>query len=116
MSHQIALFVGFALVKIAAGTVGKYTYHKIVKHRNSKKHPHETQQRQQSPSNRRGFSNYIYQDAYCDGCGKFINDGIRYHCLQCPNFDLCGHCHNLPPNCRSIKGHTADHNMLTMIQ
>ncbi|CAN0115127.1 unnamed protein product, partial [Discosporangium mesarthrocarpum] len=31
----------------------------------------------------------------CDGCDQFPLQQIRFHCLVCPDFDLCPQCYNL---------------------
>jgi len=28
----------------------------------------------------------------CDGCKQLIGDGIRFKCLDCPDFDFCDRC------------------------
>lgn len=35
---------------------------------------------------------YIHRGIRCEGCGEFPIRGIRYHCLNCPNYDLCATC------------------------
>ncbi|CAF3462316.1 unnamed protein product [Rotaria sp. Silwood1] len=104
--HLVAI-VAPALLKGAAAAAGKHIYDKILKHRRIHKHHRQTQQ--QLSSNQSHSSNHIRRDAYCDRCGKFLSDGNRYYCLQCSNFDLCEHCHDLPPMYTSIKGHTPYH-------
>ena len=39
----------------------------------------------------------------CDGCEKPVV-GFRYKCVQCPDYDLCGHC--------ETKGLHPGHNMM----
>ena len=34
----------------------------------------------------------IHKDIKCNNCGKENIKGIRYKCLQCSNFNLCGEC------------------------
>jgi hypothetical protein len=115
--HAAAVFAGSTLVKVAASQLAKHAYDKAVKHQRNKKHYQQTQrQQQQSSSSGSGPSNYIYRDAYCDGCGKFINDGIRYYCLQCPNFDLCENCHMSPYITTSKGVHYQNHRMIKMDQ
>ena len=74
------------------------------------------QQDRESFASTRNYSAYYYSLAACDVCGIYPIVGIRYKCLQCPDFDLCERCHDLPSIYRSIRGHTAYHNMLAMIQ
>jgi len=33
-------------------------------------------------------------DFACDGCGAEAFTGLRFHCTECDNFDLCPHCHS----------------------
>ena len=37
-------------------------------------------------------SNEIHQSVGCDGCKLRPVQGIRYKCVECPNFDLCEVC------------------------
>ena len=50
--------------------------------------------------------------ASCDGCGVFPIVGSRYHCLQCPDFDLCKQCKMLPFIVTKKGVHSADHKMI----
>jgi next-to-BRCA1 protein 1 len=108
MPWPIVALVGHAVLKGVAAQAGKHAYDKVVKHKKSKKHD---QNPQPQPS-----SNYIYPDAYCDGCGKFINDGIRYYCLECPNYDLCENCNSLPYIVTSKGVHYRNHRMVKMAE
>ena len=36
----------------------------------------------------------IHYQYICDGCDKAPIKGIRYHCEQCPDFDLCEKCYS----------------------
>jgi hypothetical protein len=86
--------LGHAVVKGVASAAGKHAYDKAVRHVKSKKHK---QNPQLQPSyNGSNSSNHIYPDAYCDGCGEYISDGIPHHCLECPNNDLCESCNSSP--------------------
>eukprot|EP01028_Stygiella_incarcerata_P001791 TRINITY_DN1330_c1_g3_i5.p1 TRINITY_DN1330_c1_g3~~TRINITY_DN1330_c1_g3_i5.p1 ORF type:complete len:1283 (-),score=302.53 TRINITY_DN1330_c1_g3_i5:338-4159(-) len=35
----------------------------------------------------------VHENIICDGCRMFPLVGVRYHCLYCEDFDLCGKCH-----------------------
>jgi len=35
---------------------------------------------------------YVHRGTRCDSCGTFPIRGIRWHCLNCPDFDLCSTC------------------------
>ncbi|KAK0958659.1 hypothetical protein LTS01_021775 [Friedmanniomyces endolithicus] len=35
---------------------------------------------------------YEYRGIYCEECGESPIRGIRYHCLNCPDFDVCATC------------------------
>lgn len=35
---------------------------------------------------------YVHRGIRCEGCGEFPILGVRYHCLNCPDFDLCATC------------------------
>ena len=41
----------------------------------------------------------------CKGCKKYPIPGIRWKCMECANYDLCGACH-------SSGAHLPDHKML----
>lgn len=34
----------------------------------------------------------IHRNYICDGCGMNPLVGVRYHCLECDNFDFCSNC------------------------
>ncbi|KAF2148729.1 hypothetical protein K461DRAFT_246812 [Myriangium duriaei CBS 260.36] len=35
---------------------------------------------------------YIHRGTRCDNCGKLPITGVRWHCINCPDFDLCSTC------------------------
>lgn len=35
---------------------------------------------------------YIHRGIRCEGCGDFPITGVRYHCLNCQDYDLCAAC------------------------
>jgi len=39
-----------------------------------------------------GEENVIHQYYRCDVCSVEPIIGVRYHCLDCPDYDLCGWC------------------------
>jgi hypothetical protein len=114
MPWPLVALVGHAVLKGASVAAGKHAYDKIVKHKKSKKHYQNSQA--QPSSNRSDSSNYIYPDAYCDGCGKFIGDDNRYYCLECPNYDLCENCNSLPYIVTSKGVHYRNHRMVQMAE
>ncbi|CAF3475248.1 unnamed protein product [Rotaria socialis] len=111
--HAVGL-LGTALLKGVGVAAGKHAYDKIVTNKKSRQYDKEIQQ--QSSLNSRDSSNYIYRDAYCDGCGKSISDGNRYYCQECPNFDLCENCNHLPYIVTRKGVHYKNHRMLKIIQ
>lgn len=50
----------------------------------------------------------VHRTVTCDGCGKRAFGGLRYNCLQCHNYDLCGSGH---ADKVVSKGHTLQHSM-----
>ncbi|CAF3964797.1 unnamed protein product [Rotaria sordida] len=116
MPIDIAALLVPAVIKGVTSAASAHAFKKIVEHHKRKKHYHKTQQQQQPSSYPSDYSDYIYQDAWCDGCGKFVSDDIRYYCLQCPNFDLCENCNSLPYIVTSTGVHYRNHRMLQMIQ
>lgn len=36
----------------------------------------------------------VHPNIICDNCGDSIG-GVRYACLDCPNYDLCARCESL---------------------
>ena len=48
---------------------------------------------QNSKMNKKGPKNsYIHENYFCNICQASPIKGIRYHCLECDNFDLCEKC------------------------
>lgn len=35
---------------------------------------------------------YVHRGTRCDSCGELPIRGIRWHCINCPDFDLCSNC------------------------
>lgn len=35
---------------------------------------------------------YVHRGTRCDSCGELPIRGIRWHCINCPDFDLCSTC------------------------
>lgn len=35
---------------------------------------------------------YVHRGIRCEGCNEFPILGVRYHCLNCPDYDLCATC------------------------
>ena len=52
---------------------------------------------QKSKKNNKNFpkNNYIHQNYECNICNVYPIKGIRYHCLECKDFDICEKCENL---------------------
>lgn len=51
-----------------------------------------------------------HKNVLCDKCDQTIF-GVRYKCIDCPDFDLCQSCENSDPK---IMSHTPDHQMIKM--
>ncbi|KAI0699389.1 hypothetical protein C8T65DRAFT_581265 [Cerioporus squamosus] len=51
----------------------------------------------------------VHEDVRCDHCGRNNIKGIRYKCLQCPDFDWCSTCMASP---RAWAAHTSSHAFL----
>jgi next-to-BRCA1 protein 1 len=49
----------------------------------------------------------IHYGVTCDGCGVKPIEGVRYKCLDCPNFDLCS-------ACEEKNQHPSDHTLLKL--
>jgi next-to-BRCA1 protein 1 len=114
MPWHIPVLIGHALIKGGGAAAGKHIYEKAVKEIKKKKNHQEP--RQQPSSNQTDYSNYIYRDAVCDGCGEFISDDIRYHCFECPDYDLCENCNRFPYIATSKGVHYKTHRMLKMVE
>ena len=61
----------------------------------------------------------IHEGVKCDSCGKENITGIRYKCMECPNYDICESCMAKPrgttiQSTASVedRGHTNDHMLL----
>ncbi|KAF2224599.1 hypothetical protein BDZ85DRAFT_318515 [Elsinoe ampelina] len=46
-------------------------------------------------------SSYIHRGTRCDSCSQLPITGIRWHCLNCPDFDLCSACEALGQHVRT---------------
>jgi ribosomal protein S18 acetylase RimI-like enzyme/predicted amidophosphoribosyltransferase len=55
-------------------------------------------------------NNYHHSDHLCDNCDGEIY-GIRYHCANCEDFDLCSKCHT-----NSQSAHSTNHAFVLVIQ
>ncbi|KAL1305245.1 hypothetical protein AAFC00_002160 [Neodothiora populina] len=40
---------------------------------------------------------YIHRGTRCDSCGEFPIRGVRWHCINCPDYDLCSNCESQSP-------------------
>ena len=62
------------------------------------------------------MNNEIHEGVNCDSCGKENITGIRYKCMECPNYDMCESCMAKPreqPELHSVsKVHTNEHMIL----
>ncbi|CAF0926667.1 unnamed protein product [Didymodactylos carnosus] len=56
---------------------------------------------------RKGGENIHHAGVTCDGCQRQVY-GIRYKCVECPNYDLCEIC--------TSKGLHSEHNMLILVK
>ena len=61
----------------------------------------------------------IHEGVKCDSCGKENITGVRYKCMECPNYDMCESCMAKPrgttiQSTASVedRGHTSDHMIL----
>lgn len=43
-------------------------------------------------------SAYVHRGTRCDSCGEFPIRGVRWHCINCPDYDLCSNCEAQTPN------------------
>lgn len=43
-------------------------------------------------------SAYIHRGTRCDSCGEFPIRGVRWHCINCPDYDLCSNCEAQSPS------------------
>ena len=41
---------------------------------------------------------YIHRGTRCDSCGEFPIKGVRWHCINCPDYDLCSACESQSPS------------------
>lgn len=40
---------------------------------------------------------YVHRGTRCDSCAEFPIRGVRWHCINCPDYDLCSQCEALYP-------------------
>lgn len=119
MPNHLFELLAPAVAKGISDAATKHGLAKMFSSQKSKKHDQKTrqqQQQQQASHVQSGSSGYIYRDVVCDGCDKSLNDKIRYCCLECPNFDLCGNCHRSPSIVTSQGVHYQNHRILKMVQ
>lgn len=43
-------------------------------------------------------SAYVHRGTRCDSCNEFPIRGIRWHCINCPDYDLCSTCESQSPS------------------
>jgi len=41
---------------------------------------------------------YVHRGTRCDSCGEFPIKGIRWHCINCADYDLCSPCESVSPS------------------
>ena len=51
----------------------------------------------------------VHDGVMCDGCQASPLIGVRYKCVQCPDYDLCA-------ACESKRTHTPSHNFIKMVR
>lgn len=54
--------------------------------------------------------NEVHEGVKCDMCNKDNITGVRYKCMECPNYDMCENCHlSSLRSTTSLLPHSTDH-------
>ncbi|CCD71160.1 ZZ-type domain-containing protein [Caenorhabditis elegans] len=64
-------------------TPSQHSIHQSVRFNDNKRHHHH--------HHHDSIRNFVHHDTPCRNCFRIIV-GSRYHCLQCPDYDICGDC------------------------
>lgn len=78
--------------------------------KNDNEHDFQSFETETKPKPQANHGKQVHRYIYCDHCNVNIA-GIRYKCVQCPDFDLCQDCEALVPNV-----HTDDHFFLKITE